>query len=223
MAQTSREITFEEWVVWVFDHPVTDPAWHWEYEGEQWDNDSTNVVSYMTRLFEDPVQYLKGYSDEQLNQGFWFMVSSDCSNHVFALLDENVSRTARCRCIRSIVTLFERLFAQRCSPHPSHLDEPGVNPLNSVCYMWWDLLRFLGEPDNPSRTETDREFLEVMRRTLELPHDACRESALHGLGHWQMYYPKVVENIIDGFLARNPSIRLELRAYAMDARRGGIL
>ena len=35
-----------------------------------------------------------------------------------------------------------RLFAPRCSAHLSHLDrgEMIAGPLNTLCYMWWDIL-----------------------------------------------------------------------------------
>jgi hypothetical protein len=58
---------------------------------------------------------------------------------------------------------------------------------------------------------------------LALPHDACRESALHGLGHWHHAYPDQTADIIDEFLARNEGIRDELRRYAMAARCGCVL
>jgi hypothetical protein len=66
----------------------------------------------------------------------------------------------------------------------------------------------------------DAEFLEVMRQALALPHDACRESALHGLGHWHRAYPSQTTGIIDEFLARNGDVRDELRSYALAARCG---
>ena len=66
------------------------------------------------------------------------------------------------------------------------------------------------------------ELLDVMRHTLALPHDACRESALHGLGHWHRASPAETADIIDGFLARNEGIRDELRRYALAARCGCI-
>jgi hypothetical protein len=92
-------------------------------------------VSYLTRLFSDPEASIENYSDEQLNQGLWYLASNAASNHMFALLAEQVSINLRQKCIESIYSLFAELFTQRCSPHLSHLDEPGANPLNLVCYM----------------------------------------------------------------------------------------
>jgi hypothetical protein len=59
-------------------------------------------------------------------------------------------------------------------------------------------------------------------RLLNVPHDACRESALHGLGEWAFKYPQVAV-IVDDFLRRTPNLRPELMAYAERARTGYVL
>jgi hypothetical protein len=88
--------------------------------------------------------------------------------------------------------------------------------------MWWDMLNIYGCPDDPDRAEFDSEVLVVMQRLLAIPHDACRESALHGLGHRRMYYPQVTQ-FIDEFLRRTPDLRPELLDYAERARVGRVL
>ena len=69
----------------------------------------------------------------------------------------------------------------------------------------------------------DAELLGVMKQVLALDSVACQESALHGLGHWQMDYPECVRNAIDEFLARSKDARSELLAYAERVRTGYIL
>lgn len=213
-------MTFDEWVVHVFDHPASDPKWYFDLDAEYWHGPPAAVVAYLTRLFEDPGPHVARYSNEQLGQGFWYVASNGASGYMFALLDEQVELEARVRCVRAIGALFARLFAPRCSPHLSHLDEPGANPLNVSCYMWWDLIPFLGRPDDPSRREIDDACLGVMERTLDLDSIACRESALHGLGHWHGGYPRRVESAIDAFLTAHPDLRPELVRYAQSARSG---
>ena len=127
------------------------------------------------------------FSDAQLNQGFWFLANNSCSDHMFALLNPGVAWTKRKRCLSSTFILFERFFALRCSSHLSHLDTletdtSMASPLNMICYMWWDVLPIYGKPEEPGRREFDLMCLEVMKLTLGLDSDACRESALHGLG-----------------------------------------
>lgn len=97
------------------------------------------------------------------------------------------------------------------------------NPLNGVCYMWWDIIPFYGKSGDARREVFDPHCLDVMEMTLQLPSIACQESALHGLGHWEHAYPDRVKRVIDAFLKANPDVDPELREYALDARVGGVL
>lgn len=216
-------MSFDDWLRRVFDHPVTDPAWHWDAEADTEEPSPPDCVAYLTRLFEEPERVLAPYSDAQLNQGFWYLVDPGCSSHTLSLFRPEVAWADRRRGIRAIPSLFERLFARRCSDHLSHLDEEGSGRLNPVCYMWWDLFPAGGWPEDPDSAEVDAELLAVMKRTLALDSLACQESALHGLGHWQLYYPRFVQQAIDEFLGRAAAIRRELRQYAEHARVGYVL
>ncbi len=222
----SQKFTFEAWVKWVFDRPVTKPEWWWDdYESEWWDwmeKCPSQVVDFMTRLFEQPKQHLWEYSDEQLAQGLWFIASGACSDHMRALKAQSVPLEARCRCVRSFYNLFAELFAARCQPCLSHSTS---NPLNGVCFMWWE---FVWEPSLGYELALHKECLAVMREILmTIPNEACMESALHGLGHWRLDGPnevtEIVDEIIGGFLRTHPDISPELRDYAECARRGSVL
>jgi hypothetical protein len=232
------------------------PAWYWGADHDFWDElkSPTTTVDYMTRLFENPLPVLAPYSDAQLNQGFWFLVSNSCSNHMFALREtSNIHKTPpatlpdRVACIEAMYTLFKTLFATRCTAALGHLSETG-NPLNSACYMWWDLIPLSGHYEDPSiidgwqlepqrkaeivdyhqslNTDDHRALeqasLRVMTQTLELDSDACRESALHGLGHWSFYFSSYVQGVIGNWLERHPDVRPELKQYALQARAGCI-
>jgi hypothetical protein len=179
-----NDLTFEEWVTFVFDHPIDDSRleWYWALDADWWDGPAPLTVDYLTQVFENTLSLFAPYSDSQLNQGLWYLASNACSNHMFALMDASVPWPARERCIRSFQLLYRDCFARRCTPHLSHLDEPGAGPLNSVCYMWWDMLPVAGGPDDPARMELDSAILQVMENALHLDSIACRESALHGLG-----------------------------------------
>lgn len=204
--------------MYVFDHPVdhTLPEWFWDSEALVWNElaDPATTVQYLTQLFENPASLLAPYSDAQCNQGLWFLGSNACSSHMFALNHGGVPMPDRLRCAGAMGTLFEQLFAVRCSPHLSHRDEPGANPLNSVCYMWWDVL-----PVDASFPQMADTLLGVMIRSLALDSVACQESALHGLGHWRGDESHVRQTI-DDFLARSPDLRPDLRQYALSARGG---
>jgi hypothetical protein len=215
-------LSLPRWIAHLFDHPVADPAWHWSPDAPGWKDSPKHIATLIAETFERSGELLARFSDEQLNQGFWYLVSSSCSNFMFSLTDPTVPATIRLRTLRSFVPLFEQVMAVRCSPHLSHLDEPAANPLNGACYMWWDLLPLYGRPDQPDRAEFDAAVLDVQRQILVIPHDACRESALHGLGHWALYYRQQVAEIIDPFLDRTPDLRRKLFTYAEHARTGYI-
>ncbi|MEW5976774.1 MAG: hypothetical protein AB1898_13305 [Acidobacteriota bacterium] len=213
-------LSFEDWVAHTFDHEVSGQLWYFEASAEYWQGPPALTVAYLTRLFEAPLSFLGSYSDEQLNQGFWYLASNGASDYMFALLEEEVLLEQRVRCIDGFAVLFEKLFAVKCSPHLSHLDEPGRNPLNASCYMWWDLLPFCGQPGVAARKEIDEACLRAMEATLSLESIACWESALHGLGHWRHFYPQRVADVVDAFLSTHSEVRADLLRYAHSARHG---
>lgn len=241
--------SLSDWIGHVFDHPISKREWHWEENAPSWEDTPANNALFIAEAFERSGELLAPFSDEQLDQGFWYLVSDSCSEFMDLLVDESVPLTLRLRVLRSVVPVFEQVMAARCSPHLSHLDEHGANPLNSACYMWWDLLRFSFHPkltfpkhqvmnqawsqglrDHPKlifpkplvKAEFHSEVPKILRQLLTIPYDACRESALHGLGHCCDFYPGVAE-IIDEFISITPNLRLELVAYANWARTGSVL
>ena len=215
-------LTFEQWVRYVFDHPVTVPAWHWDPEAESADLPPLRIIAYATKLFEGCGGLLDAYSDAQVNQGLWFLIS-ETSPHLYALADTSIPLEERLHCIRSISALFEQCFVPRCAPRLSHLDEIGADTLNCVCYMWWDIFPLRAQPANIERREIDKACLTVMETTLRLPSIACQESALHGLGHWGRFYPDVCEGIAATYMKEHEGSRIELWRYAERARYGEIL
>lgn len=221
-AMCGNDSSVARWVDYVFDHPVSDPEWHWAPDAPEWRKPPCQIATHVAEMFEQAGRLLARFSDEQLNQGFWFLISGSCSEFMDSLVDPEVPITLRLRALRSFVPLFEQVMATRCSPHLSHLDEPGANPLNSACYMWWDILSIHGCPEEPMRAEFDAEVLVVLRRLLAIPHDACRESALHGISEWSVYYPQVSQ-IVDDFLTCTPNLRPDITSYAQRAKVGNVL
>lgn len=219
------DLSFDEWILHIFDHDddPTMPWWFHKIGADYWNASPAQAIAYVTTLFENPLPRLTEYSDEQVNRGLWYIVSNGGSDYLFALLDPGVSLEDRLRCIQSCYNLYEKLFAVRCSPRLSHLDEAGVNPLNMVCYMWWDLFPIAGKSDHPDNAALETAILDVMCRTLTLNSIACQEAALHGLGHWAGDHPHRVRTIIEGFLTQPISLRAELRRYAEAARGGCVL
>jgi hypothetical protein len=214
--------TFEKWIDDIFDHPVNDPAWFWEPDADTCveEDDETNV-DYLARLFTESGRLLERFDDAQVDQGLNMIVSSSCSDHSYSIVSGHASWPARRRAIRSIYDVYEKCFAARCVEGLSHRDDV-ANPLNCICYMWWDVFPAWGDPKDSSRTEEVDEYIGVMERCLSLPHEACLEGALHGLGHWQLIFPERVEPIVDLFLRERNNLRPELISYARRARDGGV-
>jgi hypothetical protein len=181
------------------------------------------TVEYLTRLFRTPLECVGRFSDRKLNDGLWYLVSADCSNHMFALVDDSVPEAEQVACIESMKHLYTELFASRCTDVTSHgqsqADE--ISPLNTVCYMWWDIIPIYGRPEQPSRASLDEAVLKVMEEALTLPSQACQESALHGLGHWASHYPDRVRSVVAEYLATQ-QVAAALREYAVAAGQGRV-
>jgi hypothetical protein len=93
--------------------------------------------------------------------------------------------------------------------------------------MFWDVVPLCArsklrpkKAGTPNNVRIEATCLSVMERSLRVPHVACQESALHGLGHWHDYYPVEVEKIIDAYVYLPESKRRGLRQYALSARTG---
>ena len=209
--------SFEHWIECVFDHPVTSPPWY-SYDSVGWDGPSRIKVAYLTRLFEDAEKALRAYSERQISDSLWYI--ADHSGFMASVMDQAVPLRDRGRCTSSMYYLFERFFAKRCSQHLSHTTEPiGSNLLKTVCYMWWDILGLVGNPERAEEAEVDRACLEVMRKTLDLQCIACQESALHGLGEWYYSYPTESQKIIKDWLEKS-QLSGALLSYAHCALEG---
>jgi hypothetical protein len=221
MNNKAKNCTLDDWLDRLFDHNADSfEKYNASVNKRYWcDISSSKTVAYITQSFENAQSVFGIFSNTQLGHGLWHLVSSS-SDIMSVLLDNRVAWSQRERCIRSFYNVFEQLFAKRCSPYLSHLDEVRDNPLNGICYMWWDIFPFWGKlVSNP---KIDDLFLEVVVSTLKLNSDSCREGALHGLGHFPSNR-EAVHEIIAQFLADNPRLRPELRAYAIRAQKGDVL
>ena len=224
-------LSYDEWVTYVFDNPLPEVGLAWYWENDEWDPLSApeTIAGYLTTALENIAVVAAPYTDAQVAQALEYLVNNACSSHMFVLLEDSVPLEARLTCVRAFFAVYRDLFAPRCSPFLGHRRTganaypEGANPLDGVCYMWWDIYPIGGPPADRGGDALHRTALWVMEQTLTLDSDACREGALHGLGHWMAYYPDEVPAMIDAFLARTPDLRPELQQYAAAARGGCIL
>jgi GTP-binding protein len=230
----SNSATFDEWLKWVFDHPVAgDKEKEWWFgepdadEGGRWlDRPPIPALTFVTKLFENPLAHLSRYSDAQIDQGLWFIVHGANSKHLKWLIDGRVDFGLRRRCIRSIENLSRDMFA-RCSDDPLRGDQP----LDSICGMLWDLVvtdachlqhNTDGTYSEVRDPEIDKEFARTLSRILKLPSVACQRSALHGLGHLVRHAALGCE-IVEQYLAEHPNLPSNLREYSLKAMAGEVL
>jgi hypothetical protein len=215
--------SYATWIAHCFDHAVAPQAWYLAPDAPEWDAPAALTLDYLTQLFSSPVESVGRFSDAQLNQGFWYLASKSFSDHMYVLVDATLPEAARLACLGAIKTLFAQLFGARCTNQPSHGTDAasGLSALNSICFMWWEILPLHGEPNDPRRIKFDQAVLAVLRETLAMDSLACQESALHGLGHWSYYYRAKVRPIIDNYLAHAPE-DAPLRAYARLAADGQV-
>src|SRR5690242_17678467 len=173
-----------------------------------------DALGLVTRIFSNCGNFLTPFTDNQVAEGLVFIGAAGQSDWMDYLYDPAIERRVRYDCIRSIETLYRDCFARRCED--IDLDGSNDNPLNSVCFMWWD--RFPSGGSSPGsdaeRPAVDEELIGVMARALQIEHAACQESALHGLGHWTSSSDDRVKRIIDQWLASHPSVPEKLVEYA---------
>lgn len=213
-----NDFTLQQWLDAHFDHP-------YDY-GYFLDIDPLNIspeqhITFITQAFENAETTFEPYSNGQLKQGLWLLVGEmhDLSDKFGSNLDWRI----RQHCIQSFKSLNKHLFAKRCSPATSAYKNPAPdNPLNMICYMWWDIFAFWESLDVDSTNRVDAEFLAVMDYCLSIDHIAVIEGALHGLSHIPNHRPQVVA-IIDSFLKENPHLHPNLKQYAEVSKRGANL
>jgi hypothetical protein len=203
-------VSFEDWVVGVFDPTVEDP---WPPAAQE--------LEYLTRLFSDPVGVLEGLSDEEISVGMWSVLDSGGAATALALNEAALPLDARIACVHQIRILYRDLFMPRCAERLGHLSEQGGR-LEMICYMCWDVACFGGPAGQREGNLFEDAVLDVLEDTLYLEHAACQESAVHGLGHRVGRHPDRAPAILDRWLRTGPIRDARLRPYAEGARTGCI-
>jgi hypothetical protein len=208
---------YQEWLNHLFDHPVSDPAWHWDLDAPSFSAEEPEIAELIELTFRNSATDLPRFTDAQLNQGLWYLTSTACSDYFFALRSENVPLVRRLSAIASIAVLYRDFFQQRCTKTLSHLNQEPRSPLNSICYMFWDICPIsyiCGYPDEQQLADA---CFSVLDATFSIDHLACREAAIHGYGEFSCSYPERVEQALDRLLETEIG-DARLREYAHNAR-----
>jgi hypothetical protein len=210
---------YQEWLKQVFDHEVKEMARQWYFDDGflKFEASPGVMTELLGQTFLRAGIDLKEYSDAKVDQGIWYMASISGSNFMLPLASSEVPVAKRLEAIGNIYYLYSDCYAKRCAETLAHLSEEG-SPLNSSCYMFWDICNL---EDMLESKETQHGVWEVLAKILTIEHRACREGALHGLGHAFYACPEKVREIIDDFLSKTKLDNF-LLAYALKARDGNV-
>ncbi len=187
----------------IFGHPVPEApdakGWYWEVDLTF---DPREQVGHLTAIFRNAAVLRSRYSPEQLEQGFWYLISGADGGICDLLWNPAVPWTARAELIDATVALYRDLFT--------------VDPLDTSSHMFWDGIAYdYALTRDPKSNAEDRRvqdaIFEALVQILELDSLTCQRAALHGLGHLRH---RETEKAVEGFLARNPNLSEKDRAYA---------
>ncbi len=209
---------YQDWLKHVFDHEVKDPCWYFEEDAPKFPAPPAEMVELLSQTFHSSGRDLNLFSDAQVDQGFWYLTGTGW--HMDELYNSRVGWDSRVKCVRAIFQLYADCFAKRCTETLGHQSEVGL-PLNASCYMFWDQFTMPFRIYPGKHQDMHDVVLETLEHILAIPHRACREGALHGLGHVAGVCPDRVGEIIDRFLGR-PKLDASLWAYAVKARTGRV-
>lgn len=204
------EIAFDDWLLAAF-------------VGDGDDTPSPSArqsLTHLTRLFADPVTSLADYGDDDIAAGLWRLLAyGDITVGVVG--DITLPLADRTACVAAISTVYRDLFLPRCSEGLGRLSEQ-QSELDGACYMFWDIADIGGAPGTRDGTLLEDAVLEVLEHALGLPHAACQESAVHGLGHRVDRHPRRAPEILDRWRRTGRARDPRLDAYAAAAGSGCI-
>lgn len=176
------------------------------------------ALEYLTRLFENSEEAFRYLKDGQISAGLWELGPREAH----CVYNRDLPIEARERLVGSVETFFRDFFDKRCLPALSNAAAEHVSPLNTICYMWWEVITWgWGEAGDPDWDRLKAKDLDVMEAVLQLPNPACKEAALHGLGHMVRHSDRA-RAAVERFLAQSTDLDPELERYARAASSGCI-
>jgi hypothetical protein len=201
--------SFDEFIAFLFDRdipPESDKRKQW-YCTVEVEFNAEKICAYYARLFRHPEFLLTRFTKPQLEEGFWAIQGPNLDCSVSRIIDDaDLPLSLREDCIRSMSSLFERLFA--------------TEPFDTSVQMWWDSLCYDWHCGNRNRErggedlELQDVFFQTLGKVLAIDSEICQGAALHGLGH--LHHPQT-EELIGRFIHEHPSLTQERKAYALAA------
>lgn len=186
--------------------------------------DKNIIIQKMTTLFTESDESLKNFTASDIATGLSAIMSATGFGLSGILIDKRVDLDLRIKCIKSMHTFFEQFFNQKCKPILTNSSTSIMKSIsiNEACFMWWDWCLIVPKYDSDESTDIDNNVIKIMESILKLDSIACRESALHGLGHWADDYPEQIGGIIDNYVSTTQD-QQEIILYAEKAKQGLVL
>lgn len=167
------KVPFETWVEYYFDRPTGEQPWYYRIDEEpnwMYGLSPATTIHYITQLFENADEILAPFSNAQVRAGLDCITNVSGSAELHHLGDETIPLADRQRCVHSIFDLFQKCFAKRCSAGSYRLSQGSSNPLDLICYCWWDIFPAI------RGAELRPDIREVRQKILSLSSVICRES-----------------------------------------------
>lgn len=210
-------ISFEDWVVWMFDRRDKEWALDVEENDIPWMSNHRLLTEHFISLHRDPVRPLVRYSNDQIGWGLYWLYSSYAGVAV-PFLNEQIPVSRQQEAIRSVAMLVAKLVPIRL-PDPETID---TDALNNTIYMFWEIFPVWPFDPTDANRAMQEVCLEEMQVSLQVNHPVARFHALHGLGHFALQLPERVAGIIDAWLATEPVLSSVLSEYVQAARAGTV-
>jgi hypothetical protein len=211
-------INFDTVISFLFDKQE-DRQWYFDDSHVDLSISMIEIIDISKQVFERIDEISNTFSEKQICMGLQYIINTSFSSWGYAFVSESVPVNSRVAAIQAMFTVFDRLFASKCTQDMRYTEITGQRNLTfaEMCYMWWDIFPRHGVPQESALISIDSAIVETITRVLHINNFACVESALHGLSHWFSAVPEVVIQKIDEALITIPP---DLRKYALDARSG---
>jgi hypothetical protein len=213
---------FQQQLDYVFNRPVTEPAWYWQSYDDEAANpfngeDPLTAFAFIEALCEHPGQHLAAYSDDQVGQGLNYIFSGDCSNLAHGFKAAAVAPDRKVAALRALLHLFRDVFALRCPPQTLADSQEKSGPLSGICYMFWDVCP-LSQWINPSQDDLSalamQTFLDSdVSDEFNLPEEVRALMRQHAQEAMAKHTPKSPEDIHADIMNLYANLPSEAEAY----------
>jgi hypothetical protein len=99
------DLSYPDWLNYVFDHavPFDEEVWHHEAEADWWQPSAALAVDYLARLFENPEGLVDAFSDSQIAQSLQYLIDNGAGGYCRFLTDGSVPLESRAACIEGVL------------------------------------------------------------------------------------------------------------------------